>query len=148
MNEEHPDISEAKKKGLIAASQGFPENLDPLKDKDGHGTHVASVLLKTAPNAALLIARVADNKRQIPQINDYSAVEKASTSKFITNVRPSNGRYTNPQILSLSPGDSDVLSPLSSEHLSRRTRPISSSLPLRRTKVQMIPLHSQLAYLL
>ena len=61
--------------------QGFPENL-PLQDKDGHGTHGASVLLKTAPHATLLVARVADDNREILAIDNYSGVEKVNISVF------------------------------------------------------------------
>ena len=54
-------IAEFIRNGSIAQYQGFPDNLDPLHDKDGHGTHGASVLLKTTPHATLLVARVNDD---------------------------------------------------------------------------------------
>ena len=77
MSKAHPNIAKSLRDGSVVAYRGFPENLDPLQDKNGHGTHGASVLLKTAPHATLLVARVADDEGQIPAINDYSAVEKA-----------------------------------------------------------------------
>jgi hypothetical protein len=49
--------------------EGFPDranratssdSFDPLDDRHGHGTHGVGVLLKTAPNAVVYIARVAD----------------------------------------------------------------------------------------
>ena len=72
--------------------QGFPANLDPLQDKDGHGTHGASVLLKTAPNATLLVVRVANDKRQIytryqrlfcGRKGDYSVVEISNSGGIL-----------------------------------------------------------------
>lgn len=39
-----------------------PGSFDPLCDAHGHGTHGASVLLRTAPNASLYIARVTDQE--------------------------------------------------------------------------------------
>ena len=88
VSKDHPDIAAAQRNGSIARYQGFPENLDPLQDKDGHGTQGASVLLKTAPDATLLVARVANDKRQIPDINDYSAVEKVTIVGCLCEVVP------------------------------------------------------------
>lgn len=57
---------------------GFPKTLNPLHDRNGHGTHVASVLLRTAPFTSLYIARIADDARHISSDNDYkSTVEVA-----------------------------------------------------------------------
>lgn len=58
----HPEIQLALEKKKIVAYRGFPDYLDPLRDRNGHGTHGASVLLKTAPNAAIYVARMFDNK--------------------------------------------------------------------------------------
>jgi hypothetical protein len=55
--------------------KGFPSNLDPLKDRVGHGTHSASVILKTAPYSALYIARIFDDNRNI---SHYDEVVKVS----------------------------------------------------------------------
>ena len=88
----YPDIAKFLRNGSIAQYQGFPENLDPLQDKDGHGTHGASVLLQTAPHATLLVAWVADDNREIPAIDNYSAVETVNVnSVFRTDVRQYNG---------------------------------------------------------
>lgn len=65
----HPKIRAAQDTNRIVAY--FPESadqtpdadskfLDPLRDLHGHGTHGTSVLLRTAPNAAIYIAKVAD----------------------------------------------------------------------------------------
>ncbi len=88
----YPDIAEFIRNGSIAQYQGFPDNLDPLHDKDGHGIHGVSVLLKTAPHATLLVAWVADDNREIPAIDNYSAVETVNVnSVFRTDVRQYNG---------------------------------------------------------
>src|SRR5204863_6779416 len=63
----HPQIRDALAARRIVAS--FPESVgqpsasvfNPLVDQHGHGTHGTSVLLRTAPNAAIYIARVADD---------------------------------------------------------------------------------------
>lgn len=44
--------------GTLNADAKFP---DLFHDYHGHGTHGTSVLLRTAPNAAIYIAKVADN---------------------------------------------------------------------------------------
>jgi subtilisin family serine protease len=67
----HPDIVLALETKQIAAFKGFPESLNPLQDQHGHGTHGASVLMKTAPNATLYIARIVDDKGKISEKNDY-----------------------------------------------------------------------------
>lgn len=55
-----------------------PSSLDPFSDTHGHGTHGASVLLRTAPNANLYIARVTDENGdliydEIPKVCLFSA---------------------------------------------------------------------------
>jgi hypothetical protein len=59
------DLDKAKAIRSIKALKGFPSSLDPKKDKNGHGTHGVSVLLKTAPYAAIYVARVADDQGKI-----------------------------------------------------------------------------------
>ena len=82
----HPIISAARKNKSIA-SQCFPgsagtlpspNSLDTLGDAHGHGTHGASVLLQTAPNASLYIARVTDQEGklkydEIPKVLYFSS---------------------------------------------------------------------------
>ena len=58
----------------IVAWKGFPSSLDPLRDMNGHGTHATSVLHKVAPDAALYIARVANDKGQVGENGDYGHV--------------------------------------------------------------------------
>lgn len=62
----------------IKKLQGFPQSLDPKGDTLGHGTHAASVLIKTAPHAKVYIARVVDDQGKIPLENDYKAVVEVS----------------------------------------------------------------------
>lgn len=78
VDERHPEIKKASERILhkktklkqIAAMQGFPDSLNPSRDRHGHGTHCASVLMKTAPNAALYIARVVDDNETLYREND------------------------------------------------------------------------------
>lgn len=48
----------------IVKWQGFPELSEPLKDPNGHGTYLACVLIRTAPNALLYIARIFNEKNK------------------------------------------------------------------------------------
>jgi len=70
INVHHPEMAEHIKNGSITAFKGFPDGLNPREDKCGHGTHGASVLLKTAPNAELLVARVFNDEGKMPYVND------------------------------------------------------------------------------
>jgi subtilisin family serine protease len=73
---QHPIIKEHIKRGVISKyrCKAFPETLDCLDDKHGHGTHVASVLLQTAPYVDLYLARVTDDTGNIIKDNDYEGV--------------------------------------------------------------------------
>lgn len=81
VNIRHPKISNAFNMGAITddCCQSFPGRLDPKADFDGHGTHVASVLLRTAPNVSLYIARVADDEGIIVGGPDYEGVAHVRT---------------------------------------------------------------------
>src|SRR5438552_12930814 len=68
---EHPDIALALKTKRIAVFKGFPDSLLPRRDHYGHGTHGASVLMQTAPEIRLYVARVANDKGKITDENDY-----------------------------------------------------------------------------
>jgi subtilisin family serine protease len=72
----HPEIQTAVDVGNIGKSrcQGFPNTLNPTADKNGHGTHVVSVLLRTSPDVLLYIARVADDDGTIVPDEDYKEV--------------------------------------------------------------------------
>ena len=61
----HREIKHALEQKKIVAYRGFPDSLDPLQDSTGNGTHGASVLLKTAPNSALYVARIVDDEGKI-----------------------------------------------------------------------------------
>lgn len=68
----HPEfVNETKDDGRIKDWKGFP--FDPLHDKRGHGTYVASVILRSAPRTALYIARVSDDSGKLDAANDYEA---------------------------------------------------------------------------
>lgn len=54
--------------------RGFPHTLDPCQDRLGHGTHIASVILKTAPYPALYIARIFSDDGQMCEIHDLVKV--------------------------------------------------------------------------
>lgn len=71
----------AKDDGSILSEhcKGFPETLNPMQDNDGHGTHLASVFYKTAPLAALHIARIVDDAGVIPSNNDYESTIEVHT---------------------------------------------------------------------
>lgn len=73
---QHPIIKNHIGMGAISRHRckAFPETLDRLDDKNGHGTHVASILLRTAPGINLYIARVTDDAGNIIKDNDYEGV--------------------------------------------------------------------------
>jgi subtilisin family serine protease len=73
---QHPIIKAYRKRGAISKDRckAFPETLDHLDDKHGHGTHVADVLLQTAPKIDLYIARVTDDLGNIVEDDDYEGV--------------------------------------------------------------------------
>jgi subtilisin family serine protease len=64
-DERQKAIKEANTKRCIKACRGFPQSLDPLRDRVGHGTHCASVILRTAPYTSLYIARIFDDDKKI-----------------------------------------------------------------------------------
>jgi hypothetical protein len=82
-------MKQAERAGSLIRTncKGFPNTLDPLHDRDGHGTHVASVLRRTDPLASLYIARIADDSRHIPSDNDYMyTVEVAISNLQVTTL--------------------------------------------------------------
>ena len=92
----HPDISLALETKQIAAYKGFPESLNPLQDKHGHGTHGASVLMKTAPNATLYVACMVDDKGEISEKNDYlNTVKVTNANMWINYFRQYPGQSNN-----------------------------------------------------
>lgn len=81
VNSSHPDIqAEVNPGGHIREYKGFPQRFDPLADQTGHGTHVVSVLLQTAPHAALYVARVADDNGDLCHHNEYEATAEVRDS--------------------------------------------------------------------
>ena len=55
--------------------RGFPHTLDPCQDRLGHGTHIASVILKTAPYAALYIARIFSDDGRMCELHELAKVQ-------------------------------------------------------------------------
>jgi subtilisin family serine protease len=77
---EHPEFTLARSRKVLHEDrcQGFPNQLNACLDKNGHGTHCTSVLLRTAPNIDLYIARVFDDYGEIPGDNYDGIVEVIS----------------------------------------------------------------------
>ena len=78
----HPQFKEALQLKKIKASLGFPDSLDALSDRNGHGTHGASVFLRTAPHAVLYIARIADDNGNIASENNWASVVEVLSHEF------------------------------------------------------------------
>jgi hypothetical protein len=72
----HEDFAKLRQRGGIACGEGFPKSLKPFEDKNGHGTHCASVLIRTAPQAELYVARIVDDEGHLPSDNEYEAIVK------------------------------------------------------------------------
>ena len=67
----HTEIKQSIDSGRIFAGMGFPSDLDCFEDVHGHGTHAASVFLKTAPNALLCIARICEMEQKFKASDDH-----------------------------------------------------------------------------
>jgi subtilisin family serine protease len=69
---EHPYFRQARRMNVLHTDRckGFPSRLNACLDKNGHGTHCTSVLLRTAPNIDLYVARVFDDYGNIPGDNE------------------------------------------------------------------------------
>lgn len=78
----HPEIRVALEEKRIAGQRGFPDSLDPLCDRHGHGTHGISVLMKTAPNAIIYVARVADNDGNLSEGREYINIREARSLRI------------------------------------------------------------------
>ena len=72
-----PSSSEQQKRPRITAWKGFLSELDPLRDRVGHGTHCASVILRTAPYTSLYIARIFDDDQEISDCDQVVEVRSA-----------------------------------------------------------------------
>ena len=72
--------------------RGFPKSLDPLQDRVGHGTHCASVVLRTAPYADIYIARIFDDHMEM---SEYDDVVKVTPSLISLYYRHSSGLSRN-----------------------------------------------------
>ena len=87
----HSEIQNAVSLKKIADCQGFPESLHPLSDRNGHGTHGASVFMRIAPNAKLYIARIVHDNRSIPSDNEYASVVAVPLTRPLSDLRQLNG---------------------------------------------------------
>jgi hypothetical protein len=56
--------------------RGFPGALNPLEDRYGHGTCSAALLLRTAPDTELFIARIVDNHGKIDPTGNFQWIVK------------------------------------------------------------------------
>lgn len=74
----HEQIQSAISSGCLKYVKGFPDSLLPKKDKNGHGTHGASVLLKTAPDITLYVLRVSDDSGKMIPDNEYEALAEVN----------------------------------------------------------------------
>jgi hypothetical protein len=72
IDDKHDEIRFALEKEKILDCRGFPETLNPRIDEDGYGTFAVSVLMRTAPNAALYVARIAGTMKEMDAINEHS----------------------------------------------------------------------------
>jgi len=96
VNIQHREIKEAIKSTSIELDRckGFPPSLNPTADKHGHGTFIASTLLKTAPDIFLYIARVANDTGKLVPDNEYEGVVNVRTCPSLQPAkcsRPSTG---------------------------------------------------------
>lgn len=82
VNDRHGTIAHALDKKVIQRCHGFPNSLNPRADGDGHGTYVADLLLRTAPDVSLFIARVADDDGQLSEEDDYQEVANVRVPAF------------------------------------------------------------------
>ncbi|MDQ0416955.1 minor extracellular serine protease Vpr [Croceifilum oryzae] len=71
IDREHPDLKKNYLKGY-----DFIENDHDPQDTNGHGTHVAGIVKKTAPDVSLLVYRVGDGK-SIPKAIDRAIADGA-----------------------------------------------------------------------
>ena len=81
--EEREAIKGGNVQRAIKKWKGFPSTLDPLKDRVGHGTHIASVILRTAPSSSLYIARIFNDEKGI---SDYDEVVKVGILILVLNL--------------------------------------------------------------
>jgi subtilisin family serine protease len=69
-----------KKPQRIKTTRSFVDGVKDTQDSHGHGTHVAALLLKVAPDAHLYIARVASGGK-IPAHHNIADVSPACPYK-------------------------------------------------------------------
>jgi len=73
--ETEADIKSRDDHRAIKSWRGFPSTLDPCQDRLGHGTHIASVILKTSPYVALYIARIFSDDGQMCELHELAKVQ-------------------------------------------------------------------------
>jgi Subtilase family len=98
VNFQHPEIEDALATEVIDEKhcRGFPTDLDPKADKNGHGTFVVDVLLQTAPDISVYIARAFDDKGELDPTDDYmeTANVRFFRPKYSKSYRQSVGPST------------------------------------------------------
>jgi len=86
---QHPELGSFR--GQIKDYQSFlpPERQQPpFADTHGHGTHVAGLLLRTAPHSDVYIAQIADTVGVVPP-NEVAEVSDAQTNSPL----PVHGKF-------------------------------------------------------
>jgi subtilisin family serine protease len=73
----HSSMRAAKKQNRLKALKSFVKGDESVDDLHGHGTHVAALLLKVAPDSQLYIAKVASGGK-IPADHNIADVSKLS----------------------------------------------------------------------
>lgn len=69
----HSSIRAAKKQNRLKTLKSFVKGDESVGDSHGHGTHVAALLLKVAPDSQLYIAKVASSGK-IPADHNIAEV--------------------------------------------------------------------------
>jgi subtilisin family serine protease len=69
----HPTIKGAVNMRRIKTSKSFVKDDKTPQDENGHGTHVASLILKVAPESELYVGKIARNEN-IPSDHDIAWV--------------------------------------------------------------------------
>lgn len=65
----------------------FPSTLLPLEDKYGHGTGCAALLLRTAPNIELFVARIFNDKEEVEKTDDDQTTDEEQTTDEDQHIR-------------------------------------------------------------
>ncbi|KAI1299920.1 hypothetical protein F5Y03DRAFT_243836 [Xylaria venustula] len=76
----HADHEPLQKERMnIKNSKSFIGEADDLQDVDGHGTQVASIILRLAPRAEILVGRICQGNRQYGLTNQQKEAQQVSS---------------------------------------------------------------------